>query len=462
MKIRNLIVLSLIGLFIGLISCRDDFDFDPVNEELTFSNDTLRLDTVFNYSSSQTYKFAVYNGENKDVLIPKIRLSRGESSLYKLNVDGMPGYEFTDVAVRKKDSIFIFVEISAGEAPTNPDYEDEIIFETANGSQEVKLMAYILKAKFYNSEQNSDYPLNESWDNEYARVVYGNLQFDALTVGPGTRIYFHNEAGLTVNEKLTVNGSLNNKVVFRTDRMDERSDSLPNMWGKIHLKNNMDSKIDYAVIKGGNIGLEVENSTLEISNTRILNNEKIGLYGKNSTLRGENMVISNSDLAALAVEGGDAEFIHSSFSNYFNIGLGSGNAYSLYLGNTNDNGTLIPLTQANFYNCVFYGRASNAVILDRTDGAAFNYDFKHNIIRLDFPDEISGIDNSNVLDKNPAFINPGFGKNDLRISSESEIPALNIGSSLYAELVPLDILNQSRIGVSPLPGAFQQTVNPEE
>jgi hypothetical protein len=37
---------------------------------------------------SETYAVKVYNNENKDVLIPRIALEGGNSSLYRINVDG--------------------------------------------------------------------------------------------------------------------------------------------------------------------------------------------------------------------------------------------------------------------------------------------------------------------------------------------------------------------------------------
>lgn len=462
MKIRNLIVVGLAGLLFGISSCRDDFDFDMASKDLSFSSDTIHLDTIFNHTSSQTYKLTIHNGENKDIQIPRIYLSRGENSLYKLNVDGMPGYDFEDVAIRKKDSIFVFVEIAAGEAPVNPLYEDEINVETTNGTQRIQLISYIEKAKFYNTEESENYQLQENnWDSEFSRVIFGNVNAENLNIGPRTKVYFHKDAGLTINGQLVVNGSLGNEVIFRTDRMDERSDSLPDQWGKIKIKSNnfsIENSVDYAIIKSGNVGLEVENSKLNIKNTKILNSQELGLYGINSVIRGENLVVSHSNLASVAIEGGDVEFIHSTFVNYFNIGQGGGGNFSLYLGNNDDNGNNIPLTQANFYNCIIYGRSSNAVIFDN-EGSVFNHNFKNNVIRIDFPNELAGIDNTNITDRNPSFRNPGFGKNDFRLLTDSEV--LGTANPIWAAMVPFDLLNQPRIS-APTPGAYQIAVDPED
>lgn len=450
MQIRSLITGAILLIIVGISSCRDDFDYDLASDELAFSADTISLDTIFNHTNSQTYKFTVHNRQDKDVEIPRIYLARGESSFYKLNVDGMPGYSFENVAVRAKDSIFVFVEIAAGEAPANPLYEDEVVFETANGSQNVKLLSWIEKAMFYNTEMVDGVSLgNVDWNNEYSRVIYGNVTAENFNAGPGTRIYFHNNSSLTVNQKMTVDGTYLNEVRFRSDRHDERSDSLPNMWGKIKIKSpniSIENSINYAIIKGGNIGLEVENSKLNISNTKILNNESIGLYAIKSNVSGNNLVVNNSNVAALGIEGGSSEFIHCTFANYHNIGQGAGQNYSLYLSNTTGvNNEPAPVEQADFYNSIFYGRSLDAIYIDE---GITTYAFNSNVIKGTNP---SGAQNTS--DKDPMFINSGFGKNDLRVNSESEV----IGTASATWLIPLDINTFPR--TAPLnPGAYQQTV----
>lgn len=456
MKIRNLLTVSVLLLIIGISSCRDDFDFDQASDELGFSTDTVSLDTVFNHTNSQTYKLTIHNRQDDDVEIPKIFLSRGESSFYKLNVDGMPGYSFENVPVRANDSIFIFVEVAAGEAPVNPLYEDEINFETTNGTQQVKLMSWIEKALFYNTELVENYSLgNVDWNNEYSRVIYGNVTAENFNATPGTKVYFHSNASLTVNGIMNVNGTLGNEVRFRSDRHDERSDSLPNMWGKIKIKSpNLSdtSNINYAIIKGGNIGLEVENSTLNISNTKILNNDYIGLYAIRSTVTGKNLVINNSDLTALGIEGGSYDFRHCTFGNYHDIGQGAGGNYSLILSNTDSNNSSAPIISAKFYNSIFYGRAIDAIHIDE---GITQYDFDFNVIRGTNP-----INATNTIDADPLFVNPGFGTNDLRLQELNSEVVGHASTNWLDPITNYDILNMSRTS-NPNPGAYQVLV-PEE
>lgn len=450
MKIRNLIVGGILLLLIGFAACRDDFDFEVASDKLGFSQDTISTDTIFNFTNSQTYKFTVHNYQDEDVEIPKIYLARGEDSFFKVNVDGMAGYIFENVAVRAKDSIFVFVEIAAGAAPINSFYEDELMFETVNNLQQVKLISWIEKAKFYNTENSDNYTLNETeWDNSYSRVLFGKINVNQLTVHPGTKIYFHSGAGMTVNETLNVNGNLQNKVIFRNDRHDPRMDSIPNQWDKINLKPGSNSNIEFAIIKNGSIGLKVDEANLNITNTQILNNELIGLYATNSNVNGSNLVINNSNLASLALDGGTYNFLQSTFANYHNIGQGAGGSYCLHLSNEAG-----PLIQANFFNNIFYGRSPNAIFFENVGNSSFNYYFHYNLIRDDYG-QLPTIGMEHIITQDPKFKNPGFGSNNVRLKDGSA--AIGQGYAPYANQVPTDLDGLPRTQ-QPNLGAYQTII----
>lgn len=454
MKIRNLIVFSLFALIIGFVSCREDFDFDLASDNLSFSKDTLNLDTIFNYTNSQTYKLTIKNNQNKDILVPRIYLSRGANSFFKINVDGMAGSEFENVAIRSKDSIFIFVEIAAGEAPVNPLYEDEINFETTGGTQQVKLLSFIEKAAFHNTDLQENFDLGTvNWNNTESHVIFGNVVSNDVTIGPGTRIYFHNNASWTINGTLSVQGTKDQKVIFRTDKMDEYSESLPKTWNKLHLKTGNLSEVsivNYAIFKGMNQGFWVENSKLEINNSQFYNNELFGLVGLKSEITARNLVLNNSDQAALAIEGGFYDFRHCTIANYFNIGQGAGDVSSLYISNASGP------TTGNFYNNIIYNSQWDAIKFD--DGAtASSFNFSHNLIKTSEP---ATFNNTNKFD-DPIFVDTSYKVNDLRIMVES--PALGLANITYWNhpIFDFDIWGEPRIGQITA-GAYQKPVSPEE
>ena len=99
-----------LGFLVLWSSCRKDFEFSANTGTLEFSKDTVYLDTVFSNIGSSTYNLKVYNKSNKDISIPTVKLALGETSNYRLNVDGVSGKSFENVELLAKDSLFIFIE----------------------------------------------------------------------------------------------------------------------------------------------------------------------------------------------------------------------------------------------------------------------------------------------------------------------------------------------------------------
>ena len=144
--------LLLVASVILWSSCRNDFDSVPSTGNLEFSRDTVYLDTVFTNIGSSTYNLKVYNRTDEDMTIPTIRLGQGESSFYRLNVDGIPGKSFEDIQVLANDSIFIFVEttvdITNQTNNTQFLYTDQIVFDGGGNEQKVELVTLIQDAVF--------------------------------------------------------------------------------------------------------------------------------------------------------------------------------------------------------------------------------------------------------------------------------------------------------------------------
>jgi len=410
MNVKTLIAGLGIASLIGFQSCRDDFDYDPISSELRFSKDTVSVDTVYNFSKSETYLLKIYNPENDDRVIPKIYLTRGNNSFFNINVDGKAGTSFENVPIRKKDSLFIFVEVNAQEAPLNPLYDDEINFKTTNSSKKIKLLSWIEKAKIHTKDATIS---SANWNMDEAQVIDGNLTITSdLTIDKGAKVYFKKGASLTVgnNAKLTVNGALNEEVKFRSAR---------------HAK--------------------------------IVNNQSYGILATNATITGYNLVMNNSNLATLAIEyGGSYEFYHSTFANYYHFATSAGPAYSLFLSNENNDKNVSALTKATFGNCIIYNeRTPNAILLDKKDGAAFNYLFDTNVIHNADTSVLNVTTAPNFLASitlDPMFENTNYFANKLAVKNES--PSKGKGKISFAQQYPLDYNGQPR-GTTPTIGAFQ-------
>jgi hypothetical protein len=103
---------------IALVACSDNDSFTTSpNALLTFSKDSLKMDTVFSTVGSRTYDFWVYNFSSDGIRVQSVRLKQGNQTGFRANVDGFYldnsyGSVVTDLEIRKNDSIRVFVELT--------------------------------------------------------------------------------------------------------------------------------------------------------------------------------------------------------------------------------------------------------------------------------------------------------------------------------------------------------------
>lgn len=501
-------------------SCRKDFEFSPSTGNLEFSKDTIYLDTVFSNIGSSTYNLKVYNRSDNDIVIPTVRLSLGEASNYRLNVDGLAGKQFENIELLAKDSLFIFVETTIDiNNFTNTDdiflYTDKIEFDTSNNLQTVELVTLVQDAIFIYPNRDTNKvietltlniggefvetelqgrellpnELNFTKDKPY--VIYGFAAVpngETLTIDAGARIHFHSESGLIVNQGATlqVNGSysndqelLENEVIFEGDRLEPNFAETPGQWGTIWLLDgSLNNIINYATIKNATVGIlcdgnpnEVDNK-LTITNSQIYNSSSFGLLGRNTSIGGENLVINNAGQSSFAgTIGGKYNFTHSTIVNYWNNGFRQLPSVLLnnFILDEDNNATIANLTEANFNNCIIYGNDNPEIILDEIEDEAvvFNFKFTNCLIRFeDNNNNFTGPNydlndvtkyEGNLFNEDPNFLDTDLNK--LIIGDAST--AINKGLTTFATQVPFDILNVNRTA-SPDLGAYQHITFPED
>ena len=113
MKSRIFILVLLMGgLFIGQItSCKKD-NFLTQGGDLGFSTDTLYFDTVFTTLGSVTHQLKIFNRNDRPIKINNIRIEKGETSFFRLNVDGIATKNISDVEIAANDSIYVFAAVT--------------------------------------------------------------------------------------------------------------------------------------------------------------------------------------------------------------------------------------------------------------------------------------------------------------------------------------------------------------
>ena len=508
---RRLLLLLLIGFAVSLTSCRNDFEFESRTGGLEFSKDTVYLDTVFTDIGSSTYTLKVYNRSDKNISIPSLRLKEGTASKYRLMVDGMAGQEFENVEMLAKDSMYIFVSVTADVADANPTdflYTDQILFGDGINPQKVELVTLIQDAIFLYPQKFSDgttetlpigddeiygFFLDEAdptngnelhWTNTKPYVVYGYAAVPpnkTLVIDAGARVHFHAESGLIVanNASIHVNGTtsltedLENEVIFEGDRLEPDFAEVPGQWGAIWLtQGSTNNQIKNLTIKNATVGILVSGNdgsptpTLNIENTQIYNCANVGLLARTGNIEGRNVVINNCGQTAFAGSfGGSYEFTHCTFANYWSSPTQTSVLLDDYI--QTDTGNVVePLTKANFRNCIIYG-SSNLAISLKKEGTSFNYNFDHCLIKFIDPGNLISNTELYQFSTNPKFANCIIATNSSSNRPDFKAPSNNeliIGEDSAAKGTAdftyssgtTDILNQSRSNPSDM-GAYNWT-----
>ena len=507
---RKLLFLFIVGLAISLTSCRKDFVFEPNTGGLQFSKDTVYLDTVFTNIGSSTYRLKVFNNSDKDISIPKIQLRKGITSKYRITVDGMTGdigatnKIFSNVELLAKDSLFIFIEVTADVANANPTdflYTDKIDFYNTTGTtQDVDLVtliqdAYFLYPKKFSDGTTETLPIGDQeiygffldhndpvngdeyiWNNTKPYVIYGYAAVasdEILNVQAGARIHFHDNSGLIVaqNGTLKVNGSdsttdaLENEIIFEGDRLEPQFSDVPGQWGTIWLTSgSKNHTIKNLTIKNAVIGLLIENNdgtAMSIKNTQIYNSSNIGIYAKTATIEGENIVVNYGGQSALACTlGGSYEFKQCTFNNNWPSSKQVAVLINNFYKNEANQQVTFPLTKADFLNCIIYGSNQDELSIQKSsDGLNWTVpNFSKCQIKFNAPIATGSIyefinDASNIK-KN--------GKTDFLNVEQNKlmIGDLSVGNGFGLDVnVPLDIIGNSRTPAIDL-GAYQHITFP--
>lgn len=460
--------------FVLMYSCRKDdaLDTSP-GFRLAFSNDTIIFDTVFTTIGSVTKQLRVYNRSSKAVMISSVRLARGESSPYRLNIDGSPALSASDIELKAKDSLFIFVRVTIDpNAADNPLVQsDSVVFDINGQQQNVKLVAWGQDANFY---ANATIKSNFTFTNDKPYVIYGQLVIDSLytlTVQAGSKIYFHKDARLLISRDATlkVNGTLVDPVTFQGDRLDHDYDTVPGQWGGIWLTSgSKNNEINYAEIRNGQVGLQADadgfsgEPDLRLSNSKISNMTYYGLLAQGARVQAVNCVFDGCGGYSIALlNGGDYDFRHCTVGNYWSLSNRRTSSLSVnnYYIDKEGESHVQDLQQAYFGNCIIYGQMDDEITLDKKSGAAFNATFENCLLRTILTPDAPAVFTSCIRNKEPEFKNLETYFHNLELDTLSparDVGSLQVISGAYRD-ISLDIKGVSRIlDAAPDMGAYER------
>lgn len=467
-------------LFGGLLAmvlsgcAKDDDSFSPnPNNLLTFVSDTIRIDTVFTTIGSSTTNFWVYNKSASGIRISSIRLNSGNQSGFRVNVDGTylspeAGYRMIDLDVRKGDSIRIFVEITAPKNKTNfyTTVEDDLIFTYENdNTQRLKLQAVSINAdKMHNVVVTKDSTISGT----LPIIVYGGIEVQKgakLTIASGTKLYFHDGAGISVHGSLVAKGTSDNFIVFRGDRLDRMFDYLPYdnisaQWEGIHFyEESYNNIIQNADIHGAKDAIYCDSADaskpkIEIENTIIHNNAGYGVYLCNCYADIYNCQITNNEANCLYVCGGEVFVNNCTIAQFYPFVALPG--YAMMFTNTNSD-ISYPLKDLTVYNTIITGSKEDEVLGDGNDKSDYKFTFASCLIKTPRTTAIK----DSVIYEGETGIEASF-KNFKRVDNDSirydfHLDSISraVGTADPKKILPYDLNGKKRNPEAPSMGCYE-------
>ena len=481
MKNRYIIFIITLFLFASQ-ACKKEHQINPDSKlKLSFSADTVLFDTVFTSLGSATHQLRIYNNHADDLKISSIRLLGGESSPYRINLDGENATEFYDKIIPANDSLFSFLRVTINPNDLNTPFvvEDELEFITNGNTQVVKLLAWGQNANYIVGDKVTgaiagkykivaDSLQTTVWTPERPYVIYGYAlinSYGTLRIEAGTKVYCHQGSGIFAwsDGQLIIDGTAEAPVIIQGDRLEAYYNDTPGQWDQIMLMDGRagaDHRISHAIIRNGFIGincqsaLKVTECALRIDNTIIENQSAYGLYSILYPVEAKNFVIANCGTTNFWAFGGDYRLLHGTIANYWN-----GNEHKDNIGMQLLNYATDSQSGELFYypiniemsNCIVYGTQEDEFKTSFSPEVDSTFLLDHCLIKTGkYTGNMAGFSHC-LFNYDPFFAD--IRTNDLHIDSIAS-PVIGTGNPIIANELPYDLDGVNRLG-APDMGAYQ-------
>lgn len=443
-----------------LFSCEEDDDFSSDSGlRISFSTDTLRFDTVFTSFGSATRRMKVYNRNKNSLTIQSVELASGGTSGFRMNVDGVSGNRITDVDILKKDSIFIFVEVTVDPLNSNSPMQvrDSIRFNLNGKEQYVQLEAIGQDVIWLKNGLRITQDTTIVAEKPF--LVYDSIVVDTnkvLNIEKNVRFYFHKGAGMKVYGTLNVKGTLEEPVVFRGDRTDNLFttlpyDRIPGQWEGVVIDSvSYNNNFEFFHLRSSTKGVWFNSSNPSIKkatfmNSIIQNTSEHGIYAINSNIDFNNSLFTNAGGVVMKLIGGEYSVLHCTIANYM---MWLRKQSALTIGNVLDDGeNYVPIYKCELRNSIIAGQGGSAVSYQNKIYSAereIDYYFENCLLNVNGSDDKKFV--NIVWGEEPEFKNTNQNWDyfyDFDLDSAS--PAINKANPDFSLSLPYDIRGVSRM-----------------
>ncbi|MEO5648230.1 MAG: hypothetical protein ABIQ56_07685, partial [Chitinophagaceae bacterium] len=309
---------------------------------------------------------------------------------------------------------------------------------------------------------------NVNWNNTLPYVILGGITIDTtatLTINRGCRIYLHADAPFIVDGTLKVNGTKQDSVVFRGDRLDPDYKDLPASWpGIIFRRSSKDNVLKFCQLLNAYQGLVLEspapnsNPKLTLSQSRLDNIYDAGILSVNSSIAADNCLISNCGSNVVLVLGGNYNFTHCTIASYSNNYFSHTNPSFLLTNFVAQGNTFITanLTAVLRNNIIWgdFGNVENELFIAKQGTTQFNVLLENNLYKA-ILDPVNVTATNNIKNQPPQFDSINVGKRifNFHFNNSSSSPAINKG---IATPFPRDLDDRPRAVGLPDIGCYEK------
>jgi len=302
-NMRKFLIFLLPVLIAFMESCIEDgIDTSP-SAQPAFSCDTLDIGPVFTDELTVTSRMTVYNRNSKGINISRIALSGDNASHFLINVDGMSGKDFSDVEIRAKDSIFVFVEAmlppNGEDKPV--DIEASLDFTTNGLTQSVVVAAQgqdIVRLEGHEISADTHFTARKPYRVADSLVVREGA---TLTLDAGVQLLFRDKARLVVYGRIVSAGEPGAPVTLTGDRTGNvipgvSFEIMSRQWGGVEIMpQSIGNELTHTVISNTTYGVAVKGDAVAIGDSK--------LRLVNCRLRNSGEYVLNADMASVAAYG---------------------------------------------------------------------------------------------------------------------------------------------------------------
>lgn len=363
------ILLSFIYIILSFTTCTPDeekFISSPVT--LSFSEQAIVFDTVFNDITTITERFMVYNPNRNAIRIQSIFLGGGSSSPFFITINGQKGQSVSDVELLGGDSLLVLVEATIPRNPIDSIFLafDSILFDNSGLLQDVKLLAWGENVEILS---NATISSNTQWTSQNPYLIMDSLIIEAgvkLEIEDSTRVYFFNDAFMQIDGLLETKGDTSRWVQFLGFRREPEFSTRAGQWQGLIFSEGSQGNLEYTSFINAQTGISAvidKNATpvqLNLKQVSIQNMNAIGLDAQNVNLSMQNSLVSNCLTHTLRFnEKGSYQLEHCTIANNeFNF---IRNLPSVAF--QDESGTDF---QISILNSIIWGNQDEEVLLDAT------------------------------------------------------------------------------------------------